>query len=87
MYKLYTHMLNSNCYICGLKINIARDSIVLDGVNIMHSRCLGNNFNMHVVYCSNCDSPPVILEEIEDREITRCNNCGVLMHDGIEVNN
>ena len=77
-------MLKSNCKICGERINICRDTVVREGENLVHSRCVREKCMMHIIYCSNCDSGPVMLEELDDRERTRCQNCGVYMHDGYE---
>ena len=77
-------MLKSNCKICGGRINILRDTVVRDGEYLVHSRCVGEKCQMYIIYCGNCDSGPVMLEELEDRERTRCQNCGVYMHDGYE---
>ena len=79
-------MLKSNCKICGGRINICRDTVVIEGEDLVHSRCVGVKCMMHIIYCGNCDSGPIMLEELEDRERTRCQNCGVYMHDGYEEN-
>ena len=77
-------MLKSKCKICGERINLCRDTVVREGENLVHSRCVGETSMMHIIYCNNCDSGAVMLEELEDRERTRCVNCGVYMHDGYE---
>ena len=70
------------CKICGGMINVGRDTIVRDGDDLVHSSCMGEkSINLHIIYCANCDSGPVMLEYFEDRERTRCMDCGVYMHD------
>lgn len=75
-------MYKSNCKICGEEINVRRDTIVREGEDIIHSRCVGEKNMIHIIYCRNCDSGPTMLEEYEDRERVRCISCGVYLHDG-----
>ncbi len=72
---------------CGEIINLGRETIVIEGEDIFHSKCFGNNYNtIHLLYCGNCDNGPIMFEKIEDSKITKCINCGVYMYDAYEEN-